>query len=152
MKNNETLQPALALIPNSRQKWFLRYLVAILVDLVVLNLYVEYSPHVIIDSYTISIFAAILLQVLLQLTLIVEHKVAAYFKAKEGTLAIVMRWFSAWLILFGSKFVILWAVDFVFGDRVVFGGPLHGVVLIIAVLITMLAAEEFFVRVYRRLG
>ena len=146
------LEPASAEIPNSKQKWFIRYVLAILVDLVVLNLYVEYSPHVTIDSYTISIFAAILLQVLLRLTLIVEHKLADYFNSKPGGLATFLRWFSAWLVLFGSKFVILWAIDLVFGDHVTFAGPLHGVVMIIAVLFTMLAAEELVVRIYRRLA
>ena len=152
MNNEDMLQPASAEIPNTRQKWFLRYTTAILIDLVVLNLYVEYSPHVIIDSYTISIFTAIMLQVLLQITLVVEHKVAAYFKAKEGGWATFMRWFSAWVVLFGSKFVILGAIDLVFGDQVVFGGPLHGIVLIIAVLFTMLGVEELFARIYRRLA
>lgn len=152
MKNNEILQPASAEAPNSRQKWFLRYTTAILIDLVVLNLYVEYSPHIIIDSYTISIFAAIMLQALLQGTLVVERKVAGYFKAKSGAVAKVLRWFSAWLVLFGSKFVILWAIDIVFGDHVEFTGPYHGIVLIIAVLFTMIIVEEFFVRVYRKLA
>ena len=44
-----------------------------------------------------------------------------------------MRFFTAWLILFGSKFVMLGAVDFAFGDDVSFGGPLHGVVSFIEI-------------------
>ena len=152
MTDSPSMEPASAQIPNTKQKWFVRYLMAILIDLVVLNLFVEYSPHVNIDSYTISIFAAILLQVLLRLTLLVERKIAAYWKTKSGFLAGFMRKLSAWLVLFGSKFVILWAIDLVFGDRVYFGGPLHGIVMIIAVLFTMLAAEELFVRIYRRLA
>lgn len=152
MTHNSVLEPESAEIPNTRQKWFIRYLTAILVDLVVLNLFVEYSRHVAIDSYTISIFAAILLQILLKLTLVAEHKLANYFKSKTGGMASVMRWVSAWVVLFGSKFIILGAIDLVFGDRVMFEGPLHGIVIIIVVLFTMLAAEELVVRVYRRLA
>ena len=64
----------------------------------------------------------------------------------------VMRMLSAWGILFGSKFVILYALQFAFGDGVHFDGPLHGVVALILVLVVMLAAEEVFVRFYRALG
>lgn len=152
MSNQEILQPQSALVPSTRQKWFLRYFTAVLIDLVVLNLFVEYWDHVAIDSFTISVFAAVLLQILLKLTLVLEHRIAAYFKARPGGFAKAMRWFSAWLVLFGSKFVILGAIDLVFGDRVVFAGPIHGVVAIIAVLLAMVIAEEAVVRFYRRLA
>lgn len=144
--------PALAQVPSSRQKWFLRYYTAVLIDLVVLNLFSEYSEYVQIDSFTISVLAAILLQVLLKLTLMVEHKAASYFKSKPGTSAKVLRWVVAWLILFGSKFVILEAIDIAFGDQVYFGGWLHGLVTIIIVLFVMLLVEEAIVRFYRKLA
>lgn len=144
--------PAIAQIPSSRQKWFLRYYTAVLIDLVVLNLFSEYSEYVQIDSFTISVLAAILLQVLLKLTLAVEHRTAAWFKKKPGTGAKVMRWVVAWLILFGSKFVILEAIDMAFGEQVYFGGWLHGLVTIIIVLFVMLLVEELIVRFYRKLA
>ena len=137
---------------SNHQKLFLRYFTAILIDLVVLNLFAEYSSHVMIDSFTVSLLAAVLLQILLKLTLVIEHKVANYFNSKEGTAARIMRFVSAWLILFLSKFAILGAVYFVFGDRIAFSGPVHGVVVFIFVVIAMLAAEEAIVRFYRRLA
>jgi hypothetical protein len=63
-----------------------------------------------------------------------------------------MRIFSAWLVLFGSKFVILAAINLAFGDDVSFGGPFHGIVAFIVVVVVMLVAEEAMVRFYRRLG
>jgi hypothetical protein len=152
MASTDILQPASALVPSTRQIWFLRYFTAILIDLVVLNLFVEYSKHVEIDSFTISVCAAVLLQILLKLTLALEHRLAAYFKARPGGFSKFLRWFSAWLVLFGSKFVILEAIDLAFGDEVVFAGPLHGLVVIIVVLFAMLLAEEVVVRIYRRLA
>ena len=54
-----------------RQRRFLRFLTATLVDLVVLNLFVEYLPqYVTVDSFTITLLAAVVLQVLLKLTLV----------------------------------------------------------------------------------
>lgn len=138
-------------IKNS-QRLFVRYLVAVLIDLTVLNLFDEFWDLVTIDPFSVSVLAAILLQVLLKATLVLEHKVAAYFNAKTGGFARFMRFFTAWLILFGSKFVMLGAIDFAFGDDVSFGGPLHGVVSFIVVVMAMLAAEEITVRIYRRLG
>jgi hypothetical protein len=150
--DNSFLRPASVQLPSNKQRLFVRYFLAILIDLVVLNLFVEYSEHVVIDSFTISLFAALLLQVLLKLTIAIEHRVAAYFKARQGGFARFMRYFSAWLLLFGSKFVILEAIAIAFGDNVYFGGPLHGLVILIVVIIAMLVAEEAIVQLYRRLA
>ena len=137
---------------STRQSVFLRYFTAILVDLAVLNLLAEYWEVVEVDSFTISLFAAVLLQLLLKLTLAIEHRIAAYFKAKEGAGAKVLHFMLAWFVLFGSKFVILAALDFAFGEWLHFGGPFHGVVAFIGMVVVMLAAEEGIVRFYRRLA
>ena len=63
-----------------------------------------------------------------------------------------MKFFVAWLILFGSKFVILEAMAIVFGERVRFEGLWHGIVWLIIVVVTMVVAEELIVRLYRRLA
>jgi hypothetical protein len=135
-----------------RQRVFLRYLTATLVDLVVLNLFVEYWEHVVAGSFTITLFAAVLLQVLLKLTIALEHRLAAFFNARQGGFARFMRFFTAWLVLFGSKFVILEALVLAFGDRLRFGGPFHGIVALIVVVVTMLVVEAVIVKFYRRLG
>jgi hypothetical protein len=151
-KEEGVLYPASVQEPTNKQRLFLRYFTAILIDLTVLNLFVEYSEYVVIDSFTISLLAALLLQVLLKLTIAAEHRVAAYFKARKGGFAKFMRYFSAWVLLFGSKFVILEALAIAFGDKVHFGGPIHGLVMLIVVLVVMLVAEEVIVRIYRRLA
>jgi hypothetical protein len=134
------------------QRLFVRYLVAVLIDLTVLNLFDEFWDLVTIGPFSVSVLAAVLLQVLLKATLVLEHKVAGYFNSRSGGFARFMRYFTAWLILFGSKFVMLGAIEFAFGDNVLFSGPLHGVVSFIVVVVVMLVAEEFAVRIYRRLG
>lgn len=149
---DNVLAPESALELSTKQRVFVRYFTAILIDLVVLNLFVEYWRHVEIDSFTISLLAAILLQVLLKLTLVIEHRIGEFFKARPGAMAKFLRIFCAWLVLFGSKFVILAAINLAFGDDVTFGGPLHGVAAFIVVVVVMLVAEEAIVRFYRRLG
>ena len=138
--------------PSLRQRVFMRYLTATLVDLVVLGLFAEYWEHVTADSFTILLLAAVLLQILLKLTIVVEHRVAAFFNARPGGFNKFMRFFGAWVVLFGSKFVILEAVVLAFGDRLRFGGPFHGVVALIVVVVVMLVVEAVLVKFYRRLG
>jgi len=148
----EALLPASAEGPTDSQRLFVRYFTAILIDLLVLNLFVEYSSKVSVDSFTTSLLAAILLQILLKVTIAIEHWVGAYFKSKPGKLMTFLRYFCAWLVLFGSKFVILEALSFAFGDKVRFEGRFHGLLTLIVVVVVMLVAEEVIVRIYRRLG
>lgn len=149
----DALNPATVEPPTNKQRLFVRYFTAVLVDLVVLNLFAEYwKSRVVIDTFTTSLLAAVLLQILLQVTIAIEHRVAAYFKARPGGWMKFMRYFSAWVILFGSKFVILEALSVSFGDSVKFYGAYHGIVPLIIVIVAMLLAEELLVRLYRRLG
>ena len=138
--------------PSPRQRVFMRYLTATLVDLVVLGLFVEYWEHVVSGSFTIILLAAVLLQILLKLTIVLEHRLAAFFNARPGGFNKFMRFFTAWLVLFGSKFVILEALVLAFGDRLSFGGPFHGIVALIVVVVVMLVAEAVLVKLYRSLG
>lgn len=136
-----------------RQRRFLRFLTATLVDLVVLNLFIEYLPqYVAVDTFSITLLAAVVLQVLLKLTLLLEHRLAAFFNAKPGGFAKFMRLFTAWLVLFGSKFLILEALALALGERLHFGGAFHGIVALIAVVVAMLAAEALLVKGYRWLS
>ena len=134
--------------PNNKQRLFLAYTLFILVDLAVLNLFNEYWEPVKIDSFTTSFLAAALLQVLLRATLHVEHKTADYFKAKGGKGATGKRLIASWIVLFGSKFVILWAIDFVFGEKVLFGG----VIPFIVVVVTIIVVEAILSKIYAMLG
>ncbi len=152
MSNNTIMDVASAEEPKDYQRLFMRYFTAILIDLVVINLFVEYWDKVEVSGFTITLLMAVLLQLLLTLTLKLEHRVADFFNARPGKLARFMRFFSAWLILFLSKFVILGAINFAFGDDVAFHGMLHGVVAFIVVIMVMLVAEEAIVRFYRWLG
>jgi hypothetical protein len=138
--------------PSTRQRKFMRYFSAVLVDLVVLNLFVEYWNAVSASSFTVTLFAAVLLQALLKLTIVVEHRVAAYWNARPGGFSKFMRFFTAWLVLFGSKFVILEALSLAFGGRLHFGGPWNGLIALIVVVVVMLAVEALIVWLYRRMA
>ena len=150
--NIDELMPAAVYVSSNRQRLFLLYFVGALVDLVVLGLFDQYSGKVYVESFTTMLLASIVLQFLLKGTIAIEHWVASHFKGKAGGWWKTLRFFCAWLVLFGSKFVILEAVSFVFSDSVRFEGVLHGIVWLITVVVTMVIAEELVVRFYRKLA
>jgi len=134
------------------QQIFLRYFTLVLVDLTVLNFFDEYWHLVTIKSFTISLLAAALLQTLLKLTIVIEHRIANYFKAKDGLSPKIQRALATWAVLFFSKIIILEAINFAFGDEVTFGGAFDGLVSFIVVVFAMLIVEQLIMRLYRALA
>lgn len=137
---------------NRRQKIFNQYIVFILIDLTVLGLFSQYWEYVFIETFTIGLLTAVLLQFLMQGALQIEHFAAHFFEKKMGITSKVFRGFSAWVIIFISKLVILEAINLFFGDSVVFAGPIHGVVAFIIVVLVMVIAEQSIGWIYRSLA
>jgi hypothetical protein len=130
------------------QARFLSWVSAVLVDIVVLNLFVEFVHTIVIDSFAISILTAVLLKLMVDAVKGLEQSVSAYFAGKEGAAWKPVRFLAVWLILFLSKFVILEAVNVVFGDHVELGSFIE----IVGIIVTMLAANAALLAVYRNLG
>ena len=114
----------------------------------VLNLYVEYSPAKVIDSFTISMLMAVLLKVLLSIITAGKSKVWRWAKSKASPGYTVAGVVGVWAILFLSKFLILEAEDLVFGDLVELGGFID--VMLLAA--TLVVVREVILRVYLGLG
>ena len=133
---------------NKRQVLYIRYLICVLVDLTILNLYTEYWDYVVIDSFTISFFAAILLQLLLRLSIKAENMVSNYFKSKPGKAAKVYRVLSILGILSSSKIVILQAIVLIFDEQIEFYGPLNGLITFIIVIITIIVTELILSKIF----
>ncbi len=132
--------------------YFGRYFMGITTDLVVLNMIAEHWDRVHVSGFTVSLLAAVMLQLLLQATLTVEHSIGSWFEKRSGKLWKTMRFFSAWFILFGSKFVMLGAISYFMGDSVHFEGPMHGAGPFIWTVVAMLLAEELVTRAHRSLA
>ena len=141
-------RPTTVVTVTCSQGFFISWTKDVLIYIIVLNLFVEYNSKIVIDSFTISIFTAILLKILLEIILKLEHKVADFFKAWPGTLSNVLGILVVWLILFGSKFLILEVVDLIFGEHVELGKFLDVIVLVIALMV----AREVFQWIYLSLG
>lgn len=135
-----------------KQQIFLKYFTFTLVDLTVLNFFAEYWDRVTISSFGVSLLVAIILQILLKMTLHLEHKTADYFKSHESFMMKFGRIFSTWFILFASKFVMLGILQFVFSGDIHFAGAYHGVLAFIVIVVVILVVEALISRLYDALA
>ena len=129
-----------------KQDTFVSWVSDVLIYIVVLNLFVEYLPAVIIESFTISILTAVLLKILLDLVMGIEHNVHSFFEQKEGAMYRVMGTVSLFVILFFGKLFIIEAVNLVFGDHVELGHFIEVVALVLALMIAQRLVRGFYVR------
>ena len=120
----------------------------VLVYIVVLNLFVEFVPAIVIESFWISILTAILLKLLLDALTGFEHRVAGYFRARDGAIYKALGLVSIFAILFLGKLLILEIVNIVFGDEV----DLGHFVEIAALIISMIVVRGGMQWIYERLG
>jgi hypothetical protein len=103
---------------------------------------------VIIESFTVSLLTAVLLKLLLDSILGLEHRVRAWFARRSGAGWRITGLATTWAILFLSKFLIIEVTAIVFGNQVKLGGFIEVVALVIA----MIAARRLMGLLYRRLA
>ena len=129
-----------------RQQIFTSAVLNVLVNVVVLNLFVEFADAVVIDSFWISVLTAVLLTVMIGILSKFEERIHHYFfETHSWRIAGVI---TIWLVLFGGKFVMLEVVDIVFGDHVSLGHLLE----VILIVVTMMVAGQLMQLAYDRLG
>jgi hypothetical protein len=131
---------------SSRQQVFAGAVLNVLVNVVVLNLFVEFVDEVVIDSFWISVLTAVLLTAMLSILARFEHRIHGFFFEKHSwRFAGVV---TIWIVLFGGKFVMLEIVNIVFGDHVELGHLLE----VILIVVTMMIAGQVMQTIYDRLG
>jgi hypothetical protein len=109
--------------------------VDLFVYVVVLNLFVEYFPKVLVESFTLSLLTAVLLKAVLEVVVVAEKRFKARFRQAATGVGKVIAAVLLWLVLVGSKFLVLELVDLVFGSRVSLGGFISVTLLIITLLL-----------------
>ncbi len=114
----------------------------VFVYVVVLNLFVEYFPQVISESFTLSLLTALLLKVALEVVLLVKNRIKARFRQARTVTGKAAAAIVLWLVLVASKFAVLEAVDAVFGGRVSLGGFIPVTLLILALLVARMVVRR----------
>ena len=111
-------------------------IVDVFVYVVVLNLFVEYLPQVISETFTLSLLAAVLLKGVLEIVVAAKNRVKARFRQASTPIGKVVAAVLLWVVLFGSKFLVLEVVALVFRDRVSLGGFFSVTALILVLLVS----------------
>ena len=111
-------------------------IVDVFVYVVVLNLFVEYLPQVISETFTLSLLTAVLLKGVLEIVVAAKNRVKARFRQAATPIGKVVAAVLLWVVLFGSKFLVLEVVALVFGDRVSLGGFFSVTALILVLLVS----------------
>ena len=139
-------------IVRHRQHTFSAIVIGVVVNICILNLFVEHVDGVVIDSFSISMLTAVLLSVMVWIIAGFEHRVSAWFGTHDGAAWKVGGFLAVWGILFLSKFVILEVVDIVFGEHVELGKLLEVILLVFAILIAQRLIEAVYDWLGRRWG
>ena len=130
------------------QARYVSWVADVLVYIVVLNLFVEFADAIVIESFWISILTAVLLKLMLDALMGLEHRVGSYFRARDGAIYKALGLVSVFAILFFGKLLILEVVNIVFGDKVDLGHFVEVAVLIVA----MIAVRGAMQWIYEQLG
>lgn len=121
--------------PSLRNPRIAAAVVDLFVYVVVLNLFVQYFPNVLVETFSLSLLTAVLLKLVLEVVVVVEHRVHARFRQAKTSVGKVITAVLLWAVLIGSKFVVLEVVNLAFGSRVDLGGFVPVALLIITLLL-----------------
>ncbi|MFC1649499.1 hypothetical protein ACFL2C_02160 [Patescibacteria group bacterium] len=133
--------------PNKRQSQYLDWTIDLLIYIVILNIFIEYSWGFYIDSFTISIFTAFVLKASMGIVMRAEHRVSGFFKKRSGKYNRFLHILSVWGIIFLSKFIILEVIDIIFGTHV----EIRSFISLILLIVTMMVTKKILETVYEKL-
>ena len=136
---------------NNSQRLFLVYIICILVDMTILNIFAEFSHSVYIESFSITIFIAIFLQLFIVLTKYAEHKLSNFFGDKKNYLTKIMYFLALWALLFFSKLLMMHGANLIFGDKINFYGMFDGLLAFIILIFSFLIGEYLLTKIYQAL-
>lgn len=114
----------------------------VFVYVVVLNLAAEYLPTVIAETFTMSLLTALLLKLVLEAVIWAKERLKRRFRAARTAPAKIGAGLLLWLVMAGSKFVVLELIAFFFADRVSLGGFFSVTGLIMVLLLARLGVRR----------
>ncbi len=127
------------------RQWIRRHpehVVDLFVYVVVLNLFIEYFPAVISESFTLSLLTAALLKLTLEVVLKAKTKIVGRMRDATTKRAKSVSALLLWVTAAGSKIVVLELVDLVFGDAVSLGGFVSVTLLVVVLLLFRAAVRR----------
>lgn len=130
----------------STQRIYDELLVGTLIYAVLIGFLNDYTSIVYARSFSTIFFAAVILEILTYLTLLLKARVMT---AQKNSLLVTHKaalLFIVWLILFLSKFIFVWVIDILFGDSIVIYGFFGIMLLVLGVTAIHKIADAAFVK------
>ena len=133
---------------NSRQLVFQEIFIGTLIYAVVLGFFNDYTSIVYAKSFSTIFLASLVLEFLTFLALKLKSQIIAWLKGRDGFGYTLMMFFSVWLVMFLSKFVLIWVLGVLFGGYI----PINGFFGILAVVLCVTITHKLAYRIFNRLG
>ncbi|MBM7503678.1 hypothetical protein ACFPER_09350 [Agromyces aurantiacus] len=116
-------------------------IVDVFVYLVVLGLFVQFLPSVITESFALSLLTALLFKLALEVIAVLKTRILDRVRSSPTAARKTLN--AALLVVLGagSKFVILWLTDLLFGDAVQLGGFVSVTLLIVVLMAARLGVR-----------
>lgn len=131
---------------NSKQLLFQEVFVGTLVYITVLGFFSDYTDIVYAKSFSTIFFASIVLEILTYLAFQVKGLIIAWLKDRTGSLYRMLMFFSVWLVMFLSKFIFIWTLDFIFGNYITIKGFFGILLVVLCVTIIHKLAYKIFIK------
>ncbi len=131
---------------SSNQLLFKEIFVGTLIYAVVLAFFNDYTPIVEAKSFSTIFYASMLLEILTLVAFSIKRRIVGWLKGRKNTTYAVAIFFCVWLVMFLSKFVFIWAVDFVFGKNISINGFFGILAVALCVTVVHKLADYIFVK------
>lgn len=129
---------------NNRQLLFKELFVGTLIYAVVLAFFGDYTDIVQATSFSMIFLAAIVLEVLTCGVMALKKHIVQWLKDKSGIFYRFCMFFCVWLVMFSSKLVFIWVIDFIFGEHMNIHGFFGVLWLVLSVTILHKLADRVF--------
>jgi len=114
------------------------HVVDVFVFVTVLNLFAQFAPEVITEGFAMSLLVALLMKLAIEGVVAVKKRAIARIGGAPTRIGRAIGLVTLLLLMPGSKLIILWLVDVVFGDKVSLGGFW----LVTALIVTLTLSRE----------
>lgn len=131
---------------NSKQLLFQEVFVGTLVYITVLGFFSDYTDIVYAKSFSTIFFASIILEILTYLAFQVKGLIITWLKDRTGSLYRMLMFFCVWLVMFLSKFIFIWTLDFIFGNYITIKGFFGILLVVLCVTIINKLAYKIFIK------
>jgi hypothetical protein len=132
---------------NRKQKIFREMTLGILIYAVILGFFEDYTNILSTWSYSVTFFVAVVMQILTYITFWLKSKIVTHFRKNEGKKYVAAIILGVWAVMFFSKFVFLYAIEFIFRSSV----ELSGFIGLIIIIVSMSIVKKLINMIYIKL-